>query len=92
MGIKENISICPIDNPVASHTSHVSHISHISTNKLILRDGRSNGRAVRHRELICSSISSKNQLRSIVYFNLPIISFPLKLTIQPSRFISTISF
>lgn len=33
MGIKKNISICPIDNPVASYTSHASHISHISTNK-----------------------------------------------------------
>lgn len=30
---KKNISICPIDNPVASYTSHASHISHISTNK-----------------------------------------------------------
>lgn len=33
MGIKENISIYPIDNPVASYTSHANHISHISTNK-----------------------------------------------------------
>lgn len=33
MEIKENISMCPIDNPVASYTSHVSHIGHISTNK-----------------------------------------------------------